>query len=174
MFILSFQKYIISKTHSWDTLSGRKKLPEIRLSARFTISSLSIFLKVLWGMRLNKLFDKSSTFKTVRFLKESSEIDCKEQLESFSSIVLLGIPVGMYPWTWHLTTTRVLPKLVHWQIFWLQTSLSQGVTIHKTNITCIRPINITTESIVIWMFFTGKWVNNGLLWIAKRCYQLDV
>ena len=28
-------------------------------------------------------------------------------------------------------------------------SRSQGVTIHKTKITCIRPINIITESIVI-------------------------
>ena len=70
-------------------------------------------------------------------------------LITYSSIVLLGIPFGMYPWTWHLTTTRVLPKLVHWQNFWLQTSLSQGVTIHKTKITCIRPINIIPESIVI-------------------------
>ena len=98
----------------------------------------------------------SSNHDSVPFLKKGLVF-----LITYSSIVLLGIPVGMYPWTWHLTTMRVLPKLVHWQIFWLQTSLSQGVTIHKTNITCIRPINITTESIVICWDKKKTWFLNN-------------
>ena len=65
-------------------------------------------------------------------------------LITYSSTVLFGILVDMYPWTRHFTISRVLPNLVHWQIFWLQTSLSHGATNHKTKMTCIGPVNIVT------------------------------